>query len=206
MLHLLAFGGAAALLWCTGWIRRPGTWLAIMLGWTLLDEATQAIPALGRSTSAYDVLAGQLGVAMVVAWRWALAPRHGTPEASRWRYAVSFVLLAAGAVGVEMLVELPADFRLAVQVSMAVVALAIGFKWWRAARRKRKSPEAVVGTTSGGGKRRSSLSDRLAPPPLIHERRARPAGAAPWRPLRKCDGQRWRESGRPSSFGRAGMS
>ncbi|MHC5114935.1 MAG: VanZ family protein [Planctomycetota bacterium] len=67
--HFVAFAGLAFLLWRTQWVPDPRLWAALLLGWPVLDEVTQALPILGRSTSWQDVLAGQLGVIVVVAWR-----------------------------------------------------------------------------------------------------------------------------------------
>lgn len=77
LLHLVAFAGFAALLWRTGWLRPA--WLACVLAllWTVLDETTQAIPGLQRHISIEDLIAGQLGVVLVLAWGWALGPVGG---------------------------------------------------------------------------------------------------------------------------------
>ena len=49
--HFLAFAGLAFLLWRTRWISGAWPFAAVLLGWTVLDEASQALPVLERSTS-----------------------------------------------------------------------------------------------------------------------------------------------------------
>ena len=92
LLHLFAFGGLAFLLIQTRWLRR--IWMAgiIAVMWTLLDEITQALPVLGRQSSVTDILAGELGVALVVTWAWALGSIGGV--ANRTRLAQQHFLLA----------------------------------------------------------------------------------------------------------------
>ena len=92
LLHLFAFGGLAFLLIQTRWLRR--IWMAgiLVFMWTLLDEITQALPVLGRQSSVTDILAGELGVALVVTWAWALGSIGGV--ANRNRLAQQHFLLA----------------------------------------------------------------------------------------------------------------
>jgi hypothetical protein len=78
LLHFVAFGVLAFLLWRSGWLRGGWALLAIALLWVLADELSQAIPSLGRSVSWMDALAGAGGVLVVAAWRWALR-RVGGP-------------------------------------------------------------------------------------------------------------------------------
>jgi hypothetical protein len=78
--HFVAFGGLAFLLWRTEWVSSPLRWLALMLAWTMLDEASQALPILERSTDWRDILAGQMGVMAVAGWRGALALRPKRPD------------------------------------------------------------------------------------------------------------------------------
>ena len=92
LLHLFAFGGLAFLLIQTRWLRR--IWMAgiLVFMWTLLDEITQALPVLGRQSSVTDILAGELGVALIVTWAWALGSIGGV--ANRTRLAQQHFLLA----------------------------------------------------------------------------------------------------------------
>lgn len=77
IIHFIAFGGLAFLLWMTGLITR--TWLVLLVAaiWVFLDEVTQAIPILGRRFSGWDVTAGLLGTACFATWVWATAPLGG---------------------------------------------------------------------------------------------------------------------------------
>lgn len=92
LLHLFAFGGFAFLLVQTRWLRR--VWITGILAviWTLLDEITQSLPVLGRQSSLIDVLAGELGVILVIVWMVALGPIGSV--ANRTRIAQQHFLLA----------------------------------------------------------------------------------------------------------------
>ena len=92
LLHLFAFGGLAFLLIQTRWLSR--VWVAGIVAaiWTLLDEITQALPVLGRQASLIDILAGELGVVLVIVWMSALGP-IGT-VANRTRVAQQHFFLA----------------------------------------------------------------------------------------------------------------
>ncbi len=92
LLHLFAFGGLAFLLIQTRWLRTIWTVGLVTFMWTLLDEITQALPVLGRQSSVMDVLAGELGVAVVVTWAWALGSIGEV--ANRTRIAQQHFLLA----------------------------------------------------------------------------------------------------------------
>ena len=92
LLHLFAFGGLAFLLIQTRWLRTIWTVGVLTFMWTLLDEITQALPVLGRESSVIDILAGGLGVALVVTWGWALGSIGGV--ANRTRLAQQHFLLA----------------------------------------------------------------------------------------------------------------
>jgi hypothetical protein len=83
IIHMLGFGGLALLLWRTRWIRNAWLLLAVALIWTLLDELTQAIPIFGRTFSWLDIIGGWLGVTLVMAWVWALAPIGGVLNRKR---------------------------------------------------------------------------------------------------------------------------
>ena len=92
LLHLFAFGGLAFLLIRTRWLRTIWAVGVVTFMWTLLDEITQALPVLGRQSSVTDILAGELGVALIVTWAWALGSIGGV--ANRTRLAQQHFLLA----------------------------------------------------------------------------------------------------------------
>lgn len=92
LLHLFAFGGLTFLLIQTSWLRTIWAVGVLTFTWTLLDEITQALPVLGRQSSVTDILAGELGVALVVTWAWALGSIGGV--ANRTRLAQQHFLLA----------------------------------------------------------------------------------------------------------------
>lgn len=71
--HMYAFGLLAGFLWMTGWVRTPGRLLVIGLSWAALDEWTQSLPVLRRTSSWTDMAASMGGV--VVAWSWIAALR-----------------------------------------------------------------------------------------------------------------------------------
>ena len=73
-LHMIAFGGLVALLALTRWL--GAMWQAALLGlvWAAVDEWSQALPILNRHAMWQDMVAGQLGVVLVWAWWWAVAP------------------------------------------------------------------------------------------------------------------------------------
>jgi hypothetical protein len=96
LLHMLAFGGLAVLLWRTRWVKSIWLLVLLMLAWAVADELTQGIPILRRWVTWQDTVAGQLSVILVGAWLWALGPLGGVP--SRWRLAFqSFVVADLGA-------------------------------------------------------------------------------------------------------------
>lgn len=66
IVHFLAFGGLAFLLWRTRWIAKVWVMGAIALAWTAMDEITQAMPGLGRTASLADVVAGAAGVVVAM--------------------------------------------------------------------------------------------------------------------------------------------
>jgi Zn finger protein HypA/HybF involved in hydrogenase expression len=107
LLHMLAFGGLAILLWQARWVSPP--WLSVVpaLVWTALDELTQGLSVLRREVSLQDM----------VAWGWALGPVGGVPNRMRlafrafivtdlcaplrtWILAAAAGLVGAGTVGV----------------------------------------------------------------------------------------------------------
>ena len=73
-IHLIAFGGATMLLFLTRWVR--SVWLTglIVFCWSMLDELSQNIPGLGRTSHWHDMLANALGILVACAWLWAMKP------------------------------------------------------------------------------------------------------------------------------------
>lgn len=99
IIHFIAFGGLAALLWQTGWIKSRLALFAAGIGIALVDEVTQSIGVAGRQSSVEDVVAGALGVFVVVAGTWAFAPMGGVAanlRQQRRRVAEQFVFSRAG--------------------------------------------------------------------------------------------------------------
>jgi hypothetical protein len=66
VIHFLAFGGLAFLLWRSRWLHSLPMLLLIMLPWIALDEWSQGIPGLNRNPSMLDFVAGAAGVGAVV--------------------------------------------------------------------------------------------------------------------------------------------
>jgi hypothetical protein len=92
LIHLVAFGGLGLLLARSGWLGR--WWILAAAAWIIFDEATQAIPGLNRTTSWMDPAAGLLGIGVVAAWGWALAPIGGPANRAR----LAFLRLAHDSV------------------------------------------------------------------------------------------------------------
>jgi Zn finger protein HypA/HybF involved in hydrogenase expression len=91
LLHMLVFAGLTVLLWRTRWVRSPLLVVVLVLVWAMVDELTQGLPILRRTSSWQDVVAGQLGVVLVAAWWWALAPVGEAPNRLRLAYQ-SFIV------------------------------------------------------------------------------------------------------------------
>jgi hypothetical protein len=85
LVHAIAFGGLATLLWRTRWLRAQWQVGLIVLVWAAAAELVQVLPIFRRTLSIEDMVAGQIGVLLVVAWWWAIAPIGGT--ASQLRHA-----------------------------------------------------------------------------------------------------------------------
>ncbi len=98
IIHMIAFGGLLVMLWRTRWV--PRIWQAglIVLVWALVDELSQSIEALHRTFSVQDMVAGQLGVVMVLAWFRALAPVGGSASRARIRSRAGRAAVAAAGV------------------------------------------------------------------------------------------------------------
>ena len=81
--HILAFGGLTILLLRTRWL--GAAWLAglLIVLWAAFDEISQALPGLRRTISWQDMIAGQIGVVVVMVWWWALRPLGGPANRSR---------------------------------------------------------------------------------------------------------------------------
>lgn len=77
LLHMLAFGGLAFLFIQTRWITKLYLCGILSIAWTFLDEFLQSLPILGRHPSWGDALSGVMGVAIVIAWMWALGAIGG---------------------------------------------------------------------------------------------------------------------------------
>jgi len=85
LVHAIAFGGLATLLWRTRWLRARWQVGLIVLVWAAAAELVQVLPIFRRTLSIEDMVAGQIGVLLVVVWWWAIAPIGGT--ASQLRHA-----------------------------------------------------------------------------------------------------------------------
>lgn len=75
--HLIVFGGWAALCASCGFFGRPLsprnltlTWL-LAVGYACIDEGLQAIPALGRTCAWDDLASNALGISLAIAGMWA---------------------------------------------------------------------------------------------------------------------------------------
>lgn len=104
LIHWVAFAGLALLVWASGLIPRLWLFALVVLGWPVLDELTQAIPALGRHISLLDLLAGELGAATVVAWRLVAQPVGGPANIARLRLERLAWRRALGGVGAWILI------------------------------------------------------------------------------------------------------
>lgn len=85
LLHFVAFAGLAVMLWEARLVRRHRTLFLIGLIWVILDESTQALPGLGRTSSVEDVVAGGLGFFSASILLWSLRPRGGVASRLRRR-------------------------------------------------------------------------------------------------------------------------
>jgi predicted Zn-ribbon and HTH transcriptional regulator/VanZ family protein len=141
-LHLLAYAGLTYLLWRTRWIR--SRWLVALFAalLSIVDEISQAIPGLGRDSHWHDLTADLLGVLVVLAWLWALAPLGGSVNRIRLRLhtfafdraashrAVWFVFIATGLmcaapVTLAWITLTPAATRLTIIIGLIVGALVV---------------------------------------------------------------------------------
>lgn len=144
LIHALAFGGLAFLLWRTRWVRSRLLLLIVTLAWCAIDEIAQALPVLQREISMGDVVASMAGVIVTVAGLWAFGPMGGTgnrrrlklidfalDEAfTRWSVwpvmMLAFVVGAAVASVVVWQVALRVDFVAETLMRMAVLAASGG--------------------------------------------------------------------------------
>ena len=83
LIHFLAFGMWGMLLWGSGYVRRPVRVMLATLAFSVFDECTQMIPALGRIFDPYDLIADSMGALLVMAWVFALSP--GTDDRPQLR-------------------------------------------------------------------------------------------------------------------------
>ncbi|MFO0961790.1 MAG: VanZ family protein [Phycisphaerales bacterium] len=101
LLHATSFAGIALLLWRTRWMSTLLTvWFAVLL-WCVVDELTQSIPGLGRSTDLDDWLADAIGVTLMVLVLGALRPMGR---------GVSLLLSRRRAVSIERLFARPTNW------------------------------------------------------------------------------------------------
>jgi ribosomal protein L37AE/L43A len=91
LIHALAFGGLAFLLWRTRWVRSRGLVLIVTLAWCAIDEITQSLPVLQREISWADAASSMAGVIVTVAGMWAFGPVGGMASRRRLRH-VNFAL------------------------------------------------------------------------------------------------------------------
>lgn len=83
IMHFVAFGVLAALLWQARIVATPWRLLALGVVWCAIDETTQGIPGLGRSVSIHDFVASALGVVVATAVVAATLPLGGEPSRAR---------------------------------------------------------------------------------------------------------------------------
>jgi hypothetical protein len=81
VLHFVAFGGLAFFLSRCRFVRSTLALFLLVALWVVVDEATQALPGLGRSFSLEDMLAGWMGVATTCMLLWSTRPLR-TPIAA----------------------------------------------------------------------------------------------------------------------------
>jgi VanZ family protein len=92
IIHLLAFGTLTVLLWKTRWITRlTAAGLAVAL-WAVVDEYSQGIRILNRTVSLHDLIANCLGVAVALAWIWALQPVGAAGGPNRMRLKLASIV------------------------------------------------------------------------------------------------------------------
>lgn len=132
IIHMIAFSGLFVLLWRTRWV--PRIWQAglIVLVWALIDELSQSIEVLQRTFSVQDVVAGQLGVVVTLAWYKALAPVHR----GRIRYQ-TFAAVGVIVAGIVLYVLVPGrrslawDMHLVLGLAAFALAMAVAVRVYR---------------------------------------------------------------------------
>ena len=85
LIHFAAFGGWSMLFWLTGYVRSMFLVMVIGVLFGFLDEATQAIPGLGRTFDLGDVLANSMGAIIIPAWIHVFRPTNVPGEVVRVR-------------------------------------------------------------------------------------------------------------------------
>ena len=130
IIHMIAFSGLFVLLWRTRWV--PRIWQAglIVLVWALIDELSQSIEVLQRTFSVQDVVAGQLGVVVTLAWYRALAPGNR----GRIRYE-TFAALGVIVAGIVLYVpgrqSLTWDMHIVLGLAAFALAMAVAVRVYR---------------------------------------------------------------------------
>ncbi len=119
IIHFIAFGGLTALLWQVGWFKSRIAVAAAGFAIAIADELTQSLGIEGRQASVEDVIAGALGIVVVVLGLWAFAPVGGVAamlRQQRRRVAEQFIFSRLGpwlslvaAAGFGVVVMLPAS-------------------------------------------------------------------------------------------------
>ncbi len=132
IIHMIAFGGLLVMLWRTRWV--PRIWQAglIVLVWALVDELSQSIEVLQRTFTLQDMVAGQLGVVVTLAWYKALAPVNR----GRIRYQ-TFAAVGVIVAGIVLYVLVPGrqsltwDMHVVLGLAAIALAMAIAVRVYR---------------------------------------------------------------------------
>ena len=74
LMHFVAFGGFALLLWANRWLRQWWAVGLVSLAFVVLDEWTQSTFAVNREASGQDIVAGALGVQCQERVAWSSPP------------------------------------------------------------------------------------------------------------------------------------
>ncbi|MBX3373160.1 MAG: VanZ family protein [Phycisphaeraceae bacterium] len=74
VVHLLVFGGLLILFWRSRWTRSRMLAVVIVAAWSVVDEASQALPGINRHATVRDAMANVMGVLVAGLWLFALGP------------------------------------------------------------------------------------------------------------------------------------